>query len=316
MLRYLSSVSLLASVVALPVQAANIVTSIKPLHFITYDITYGVSEPELLLNANASPHTYALKPSDIKKIAEADLMIWFGPELESFLSSAVKKSAADLELGASEKLSLREFGDEHDSHEEESHHTAHESGEHEHEHEHEEHEHHHHGTHDPHIWLGPEQARQAAGIIAERLAKVDPEHADIYQTNYQNFINELDLTVADIRKQLEPVKQYGYYVFHDAYGYFEDYFGMNKQGHFTVSPDRKPGAKTLLHIRAELEEGKAKCVFSEPQFKPAVIETVVSGSNVVTGKLDPLGTDIAVAKGSYFAFLRSIADGYSQCLGQ
>ncbi|PWI35028.1 zinc ABC transporter substrate-binding protein ZnuA [Vibrio albus] len=299
MLRYLSAL-LLTCVVALPAQATKIVVSIKPLQLITYDIAYGVSEPELLISANASPHTYALKPSDIKKIAAADLLVWFGPDLESFLTNAVKKSSNALELSASETLLLRAF-EEQESHEE-------------HGHESHGHEGHNHGMYDPHIWLGPEQARQVAQIIAERLSEVDPENAAIYAENYQNFSLNLEKTVNEIREQLAPVKGDGYYVFHDAYGYFEQYFGLNNLGHFTVSPDRKPGAKTLIHIRSELKKGKAKCVFAEPQFEPAVIQTVIRGSDVNSGTLDPLATDIVTKQGSYFTFLHSLADEYTRCL--
>jgi zinc transport system substrate-binding protein len=308
MLRYLFAFLLLLTfTVALPAQASKIVTSIKPLHLITYDIAYGVTEPELLISANASPHTYALKPSDIRKIAAADLLIWFGPDLESFLTNAVKKSTNALELSASETLSLREFGEQ--GPDEEEHHDEHSHGSHD-------HEGHNHGMYDPHIWLGPEQAGQAAKIIAERLAEVDPANAAIYKKNYQNFAVKLQQKVADIHTQLAPVKQYGYYVFHDAYGYFEDTFGLNNLGYFTVSPDRKPGAKTLIHIRSELKEGQAKCVFAEPQFKPAVIEAVLRGSGVRSGQLDPLGTAVKAEKGSYFQFLQSLADEYSRCLGK
>jgi zinc transport system substrate-binding protein len=164
--------------VALPAQATKIVVSIKPLQLITYDIAYAVSEPELLISANASPHTYALKPSDIKKIAAADLLVWFGPDLESFLTNAVKKSSNALELSASETLLLRAF-EEQESHEE-------------HGHESHGHEGHNHGMYDPHIWLGPEQAGQVAQIIAERLSEVDPENAAIYAENYQNFSLNLE----------------------------------------------------------------------------------------------------------------------------
>ncbi len=91
---------------------------------------------------------------------------------------------------------------------------------------------------------------------------------------------------------------------------------MNNIGHFTVSPDRKPGAKTLITIRKALSANEAQCVFSEPQFQPAVIESVVRGSDAKIGVLDPLGTDIPVANGSYFVFLKSMGDSFYSCLSQ
>ncbi|MEK6213328.1 MAG: zinc ABC transporter substrate-binding protein, partial [Vibrio fluvialis] len=106
------------------------------------------------------------------------------------------------------------------------------------------------------------------------------------------------------------------YVFHDAYDYFEQRYGLNNLGHYTVSPVRKPGSKTLIAIRKSLAENQAKCVFSEPQFQPAVIETVVRGSHAHIGVLDPLGTQVPVKAGSYFAFLHQLSDSYAQCLSQ
>lgn len=108
----------------------------------------------------------------------------------------------------------------------------------------------------------------------------------------------------------------GYYVFHDAYGYFEQDYGLNHLGQFTVSPERKPGAKTLIKIKKALAKGDAKCVFSEPQFTPAVVESVTRGSQAKQGVLDPIGTGIQVGPGSYFTFIQSITDSFTECLNQ
>jgi zinc transport system substrate-binding protein len=85
-------------------------------------------------------------------------------------------------------------------------------------------------------------------------------------------------------------------------------------GYFTVNPDRKPGAKTLIGIKRTLKENQARCVFSEPQFTPAVVESVVRGSNAKIGVLDPIGIDVEVGAGSYFIFLNAMADDFVDCL--
>ncbi|WP_440885117.1 zinc ABC transporter substrate-binding protein ZnuA [Vibrio campbellii] len=282
------------AMLTLPAHAVTVLTSIKPIQMIATELTEGVTKPDVLLQNNASPHDYALRPSDVKKVAAADLVIWYGHDLEPFLEKVVTDKGNTLTISQIPDLSLREFGSEH----------AHD------------HDGHNHGTHDPHFWLGIETVQQVANAIAHKLAEIDPEHAATYAENLNKFEVQLKATDAEIKQQLTPVKDKGYFVFHDAYGYFEERYDLNQMGHFTVSPDRKPGAKTLIHIRKTLGAGDVACVFSEPQFTPAVIESVMRGSDVKTGTLDPLGSEIDVKSGSYFEFLQGMSNSFSQCLSE
>ena len=282
------------AMLTLPAHAVTVLTSIKPIQMIATELTEGVTKPDVLLQNNASPHDYALRPSDVKKVAAADLVIWYGHDLEPFLEKVVTDKGNTLTISQIPDLSLREFGSEH----------AHD------------HDGHNHGTHDPHFWLGIETVQQVANAIAYKLAEIDPEHAATYAENLNKFDVQLKATDAEIKQQLTPVKDKGYFVFHDAYGYFEERYDLNQMGHFTVSPDRKPGAKTLIHIRKTLGTGDVACVFSEPQFTPAVIESVMRGSDVKTGILDPLGSEIDVKSGSYFEFLQGMSNSFSQCLSE
>ena len=135
-----------------------------------------------------------------------------------------------------------------------------------------------------------------------------------YQENLDSFLIALKEKQQSIREQLAPVKDKGYYVFHDAYGYYEEEFGLNNLGHFTVSPERKPGAKSLIAIKKTIVRENVQCVFSEPQFTPAVIESVTRGSNAKQGQLDPIGSTVEVKSGSYFDFLQQLTDSYTSCL--
>ena len=282
------------AMLTLPAHAVTVLTSIKPIQMIATELTEGVTKPGVLLQNNASPHDYALRPSDVKKVAAADLVIWYGHDLEPFLEKVVTDKGNTLTISQIPDLSLREFGSEH----------AHD------------HDGHNHGTHDPHFWLGIETVQQVANAIAHKLAEIDPEHAATYAENLNKFEVQLKATDAEIKQKLTPVKEKGYFVFHDAYGYFEERYDLNQMGHFTVSPDRTPGAKTLIHIRKTLGTGDVACVFSEPQFTPAVIESVMRGSDVKTGILDPLGSEIDVKSGSYFEFLQGMSNSFSQCLSE
>lgn len=283
-----------AAMLAVPAQAMTVLTSIKPIQLLVTELTQGVSTPDVLLPSNASPHDYALRPSDVKKVASADLVIWYGHDLEPFLEKVTEGKDKEQTLTISEipNLALRKFDSEH-SHD---------------------HDGHHHGTHDPHFWLGVKPVKQVASAVANKLIELDPSNSTVYQANLAKFEVQLDATNNEISQRLSAVKDKGYYVFHDAYGYFEKQYQLNNIGHFTVSPERKPGAKTLIHIRNALRSGEVACVFSEPQFTPAVVESVMRGSDVATGTLDPLGTGIDVKVGSYFTFLNEMAGSFEQCL--
>jgi len=277
----------------LSVLANTILTSIKPIQMITHELTLGVTEPEVLLSANASPHDYALRPSDVKRIHNSSLVIWFGRGLEPFLEKVLSQRDNVFTISEIPQLALREYGVEGHDHD---------------------HEGHDHGLYDPHFWLGIEQVEQVAQAITQALVTMDSTNQSIYQANLESFLVTLHKTDTAIAAKLAKVKQQPYYVFHDAYDYFEQHYGMNNIGHFTVSPDRKPGAKTLISIRKALAASQAKCVFSEPQFQPAVIKSVVRGSDASIGVLDPLATEVPVGDGSYFVFLRSLSDSYYHCL--
>ncbi|EEY98601.1 zinc ABC transporter-binding protein ZnuA [Vibrio sp. RC586] len=288
---------LLLSVVALFAKTASaieVLTSIKPIQMITYELMLGTGTPDVLLPSGASPHDYALRPSDVKRIQQADLVIWFGQDLEPFMSKLLADRQSTLTLSQIPNLALHEYSEE---------------GEHD-------HNGHHHGSHDPHFWLGVEQAGQVASAITERLIALDEANQQQYQDNLVRFLATLAEQDNVIGEKLKPVTTVPYYVFHDAYGYFERNFSLNNLGHFTVSPERKPGAKTLITIKQTLNSQAVKCVFAEPQFEPAIIESVVRGTSAKIGTLDPLGSAIEVKSGSYFLFLNQLADSYNACLSQ
>ncbi|MGV3344437.1 zinc ABC transporter substrate-binding protein ZnuA [Enterobacteriaceae bacterium LUAb1] len=284
---------------------AAVVASVKPLGFIAAAIADGITPVEVLLPDGASEHDYALRPSDIKRIQHADLLVWVGPEMEAFLSKSAALLPAPhtlqlVELSGVKSLLVKEG--EHDDGDTPS--ISDEMAGH----------HHHHGEYNMHLWMSPEIAQQSAVAIYEKLLDLMPQQKDKLAANLQRF--EASLASADkvISSRLAPVKDKGYFVFHDAYRYFERHYGLLSLGYFTVNPEIQPGAQRLHQIRTMLAERKAVCVFAEPQFRPAVIEAVARGTQVHQGTLDPLGTNISVKRDSYVQFLTQLADQYISCL--
>ncbi|QPT11629.1 zinc ABC transporter substrate-binding protein ZnuA [Serratia rubidaea] len=297
--------ALLASALMMAGSAtAAVVTSVRPLGFIASAIADGVTETEVLLPNGASPHDFALRPSDLRRLRSADLVVWVGPELEAFLSKPLQPIDAQKQLSvaalpAIKPLLLKDA----------------EGGEHHHEGYDDEHEHgHHHGEYNMHLWLSPEMAKVTAIAIHDRLLELMPQNKDKLDANLRQFENLLTQTDKNVGKMLTPVQGKGYFVFHDAYGYFEKHYGLSPLGHFTVNPEIQPGAQRLHQIRTQLVEQKAVCVFAEPQFRPAVITAVAKGTKVRSGTLDPLGSGIALGKDSYGNFLTALSNQYVSCL--
>ena len=333
MLKYALPASLLLSVSAFA--QTQVVTSIKPVSMIVTAIGGDEVKVEQLVNNQASPHDYAMRPSDLRKLDQADLVVWVGESLETFLEKPLANlsSKKDIEWMALSGTYLREFGeeghdheehdheahhDEHEGHDHEAHHDEHESHDHE-EHEHEAHDEHGHEGHDhtgtdPHVWLDPANAKILAHNVMEQLRKLDPEPKPEFAANYQTFVGALETADNNVKATLAPIKDVPYFVFHEAYGYFEGHYGLNNKGAVTLSPERKPGAKTVANIRTEIEEHNVACIFSEPQFSPAIIETLIDGTDVKTAVLDPLGVSLKLSNDSYPAFLEALAGQYATCL--
>lgn len=306
----LLSASLIAASFTAPLHAA-VVASIKPVGFIAAAIADGVTPVEILLPDGASAHDYALRPSDVKRLRQADLVVWVGPEMEAFLPKTIGQLPGDKSLALAALPQVKPLLMKGAEEEEHGHEHEHEHGDADHD---EAEHHHHHGEYNMHLWMSPEIARQSAVAIHAKLLELMPQSRDKLDANLQHFEAELASADTQIKSQLAPVKGKGYFVFHDAYSYFEKHYGLTQSGHFTVNPEIQPGAQRLHHIRTELVEQKAVCVFAEPQFRPAVVEAVARGTKVRSGTLDPLGMGITPDRDSYVTFLTQLSSQFASCL--
>lgn len=290
---------------------AAVVASLKPLGFIASAITDGVTDTQVLLPDGASEHDYSLRPSDVKRLQNADLVVWIGPEMEAFMNKSTqsisdKNKVTIAQLDGVKPLLMKGSDDDDHDHEGDHDHAGHESEKGD--------AHHHHGDYNMHLWLSPEIARLSAVAIHDKLVELMPQSRAKLDANLKDFEAQLATADKEVGNELAPLKGKGYFVFHDAYGYYEKQYGLTPLGHFTVNPEIQPGAQRLHQIRTQLVEQKATCVFAEPQFRPAVVEAVARGTSVRMGTLDPLGTNIQLSKESYATFLRQLANQYSSCL--
>ena len=279
----------------------------------------------MIIEGAGSPHTYSLKPSQAKQLQDADLVFWMGDELETFLEGPIQniaKNAKSIKLIEShglKKIKFREGGmfDEHDDHDDHGHdkHAKDDHDDHGHDkHAKDDHDDHGHGEFDPHVWLDPINAKAIVHEIEEALVKADPKNAKKYEANADRIAGDLDQLVKELRAQLEPVQEKGFIVFHDAYQYFEQRFGVSAIGSITVSPEVMPGAERVSDLRNKIRDLKATCVFSEPQFEPKLVTTLVEGTGARTGVLDPLGASLTKGPDLYFKLVREMARSLKECL--
>lgn len=292
------------SLLALSAQAqVQILTSIKPLQLIAAAIQDGQGEPQVLLPPGASPHYFVLRPSDAKRLDNADLFYWIGPDLENFLPRLLKqRSQPSVAAQDLPDLHLQYFAEAH----------AHD---HDHGHALIEHDHAHQpGTVDAHLWLDPHNAEVIAQRISADLSALDPENAAHYAANLQAFSQALQEVDGQLKVELAPLKNQPFFVFHEAFNYFEQAYGLAHTGVFAVSSEVQPGAKHVQQMRTRLQQAGAACVFSEPPLQPRLAQTLAAGLPVKLAELDALGVDIPVSAQGYTQLLRNLGAQFSACL--
>jgi len=278
----------------------KVLTSIKPLQLIAAAVQNGVAIPEVLLPPGASPHNYALRPSDVRKVQSVDLLYWIGPDMEGFLPRVLGgRSLPSVAVQDLPGLKLRHFGADNHSH-------AEEADEHDHDHRP--------GSLDAHLWLSPANARVIADKMAADLSAADPANAQRYQSNAKAFDERLDALDQRLKKRLANVEGKPYFVFHEAFDYFEDAYGLKHAGVFAVAAEVQPGAQHVAAMRKRLQEVGKTCVFSEPPLRPRLAETLVAGLPVKLAELDALGGYTPATAQGYEQVLEKLSNDLAGCL--
>ncbi|UVJ44111.1 zinc ABC transporter substrate-binding protein [Pseudomonas sp. LS1212] len=280
----------------------RVLTSIKPLQLIAAAVQDGAGSPQVLLPPGASPHHYALRPSDVRRVGEVDLLYWIGPDMEGFLPRVLQgRSKPAVAVQQLPGLHLRHFAEDSPSHDE---------GESDHDHDHRP------GTVDAHLWLAPANARVIAARMAGDLSAADPANAARYQSNLKAFNERLDALDGRIKARLAGIAGKPYFVFHEAFDYFEEAYGLKHTGVFSVAAEVQPGAQHVAAMRTRLQQVGKTCVFSEPPIRPRLAETLTAGLPVRLAELDALGGNAPVNAQGYEQLLEKLGDDLAGCLEQ
>lgn len=276
-----------------------VVSSIYPYQQIANAVL--LKSSELVVDSFISPHHYQLKPSDAKKIREADIFIWGGAVMTPQLSRIVNSRDAGkitIDVSQLDNIHLITLDEEHT---------------HEHNHNHADEEHH----YDPHLWLSPNNATLIAATIKDKISILDASNGDQYQTRFNQFNQQLTETVKSIKVQLAPYQTKQYYVFHDAYRYFEQAFSIKSAGVIKTDPSKLERSGALLKLKQQMKAGAEKgesCLFIEPQFRTTLAERLAT-ADIKIGVLDPIGYQQNQAHPSqgYTDILENLSLSFIQC---
>lgn len=301
------------------IENAKITVSTKPLYNITAAVLGNLNTPNLILKNNSSPHSYSLKLSEVADINSADVIIWGGSRVDSFLGKLIDNVAKDdiknkknrliidiSENGNINKLPIRDNSVKDISEEENSL------------------EHLHAKidinqknidvAYDPHIWLSLANAAIIADDIAHKLEIKYPDSKQVLESNLQDFKNKLIELEKQIASELINIKETGFLVFHDAYQYFENQFNLNNIGSIHLNPQATLSAKKLKILEDHVNKYKIRCMFSEPQFNSVALENLAINLDIKTGTLDPLGRNEDLGTEGYIKLIQNLKDSFKECL--
>lgn len=283
----------------------KITTTIKPIHSLIQGVVGDKGKVQLLLKNATSPHSFHLKPSHIKNLNNSDIIFYIDHEFEAFLNNALKslnKNVKKVALAENKKINLLKFREDGNWTHNDDHHGHGQDDK-------------HHGEYDMHIWLSINNAILMVEHIKEELIKVYPKYKKDFVKNAKNYTKKLIKLDKKIKNKLKNTKNKGYFVFHDAYQYFEKDYNLNALGAITFKPGTSLSPKAIKDIKHKIKHLDGSCVFYEPQFSNTAIKNIFKNDiKVKIMELDPLGSNIENGEKLYFKLLKNLTRNLNKCL--
>ena len=289
-------------------KALKVVADIGPIHSLISIVTQGITSPNLIISPGESPHAFSLRPLAASHIQDADIIFWVGGQLTPSLESSLDKLNPDvlkIELIKAANITLFKFrerpifrNDEHEGHDD-----------------HDEHEGHDHSPNsvDPHIWLSPKNAIIFLNIIAAELTKLDPANRDAYLRNAEAGEKKITALSSNLSSEFNSTKLLNFFVFHDAYQYFEKEFGINPLGSLLSSSAESGSLSRMMTIQEYVKANEISCYFIEPEFRQELVDRVSEGMDTQTIVLDPLGSNLNLGTNMYFNLLQEVGNAFLSC---
>jgi len=274
--------------------ATNVVVSIRPIHSIVSALMEGVSEPRLLLDSNESAHTFHLKPSQLKLLSNADLLITIGDSFESGLTKVIRNIDQNYRLNLSEikELQIYDFRDHNEI-------------------EHDEHNEH---DKDLHLWLDVGNVQIIAEKIKQKLIEINPSNKEKYNTNYLELKSKLNQLEEKIQFQLEPIKSTPFAIYADILQYFEKNFDLNKPVIIAPYHGARLSINRVIKAKNKMKNQKTRCLIYGSENTSKQINVLTEGLDIKAHSVDILGVKLEPGSEQYFDLMKEISNQLASCL--
>ncbi|MCG8572423.1 MAG: zinc ABC transporter substrate-binding protein [Spirochaetes bacterium] len=283
-------------------QDITVFVSILPQKYFVEKIAGDRINVEVLVSPGKSPATYEPKPQQITDLGNAKALFTIGVPFEKAFLPKIQDTLkhlkiVDTSIGINKRMMEAHSHDHDDEHHDDEHHEDehHEDEHHEDEHhedEHHEDEHHedeHHEVPDPHIWLSPSLVKIQAKNIYDALMEIDPSGKSDFKKGYDSFIMELDELKEELEKTLKPYAGSTLFVFHPAFGYFTDEFGLKQVAIETGG--KEPAPAKLTEIIEHAQKEGVKIIFVQPEFSQESAKKIAQAIGGTVVLLNPLNPD-------------------------
>lgn len=293
-LTILSLVGLLSACKSNP--PVDIVTTIKPIQMLTTAIAGSHLSSVQLIPDGTSAHHYALKPSNIRQLQSAKLVLRIGAGLEQVLNKPLQQLPTHIKqvsLAQVAGIKLHSLRSENDKHA----HNANDM----------------HQNIDLHIWLDPNNAIAMSRAIAEQLKKIDPSHSQVYATNLQQLITKIRQTDQQLMQKLQPIKQTAMLTFHNAWASFQQHYAIQKLDTISSSSIKQLSLSKLKTVAQQIKTQNVVCLVNDQNEPSKILQHLSQQQKIKIIYLDALGADIPLSDNSYIELLEQTATRFLAC---
>jgi len=276
----------------------NVVVSIKPIHSIVSALMEDVSRPYLLLKSSDSAHTFHLKPSQLKLLSNADLVITIGDSFETGLNKTLGniKDGSHIVVSEIEGLDIYQFRNidtnamnEDDKDER--------------------------NDYDLHLWLDIDNIIKTAYYLNEQLIKIDSNNSNTYETNLKRIHSRLNELKSELRQQLTPFSSERYAIFSDTLQYFEKSFHFQKPVIITPYHGARLSIHRTLEARKKMKDLKIKCLLYGPEKTSKKMNVLSEGLAIKVYSIDVIGAKLDAGSDQYFNLMEGLSSQLVECLG-
>lgn len=276
-------------------QTLSVYVSILPQQEIVNKIGGDTVEVSVLVEPGDSPHTYDPSPKEIMTVAAADVYFTLGLPFEKQISDKLKKATGVRMFPMDSGIRRRHLEEEHkhdddDTDGSEAHHDNNLDAENNGGEQHATYDDESHEEQDPHIWLSPANLERMAENCYQGLSNLHPEKEAFYRSKKEAFIQELETIDKRIASILKPFEGEPLFVYHAAFGYFAEYYGLEQKP--VEIQGKQPTPKHITEIIREAKETGSKILFVQPQFDTKSAQKIAEAIGGAVVSIDPLAPDV------------------------